>query len=215
LFWKENAKGKKSYLRLETEDAALGDRRCLQRWWWLLPTASSGFPSVITCLCLSFSVFVFCVLCISGFNCCRVLVGCSVSGLIAAGSVGCSVFGSSRCICSLVFLLWFCPPFLSFSLGVLLPFINPADCAPSVLPLQDCYLPRTRSWARDVVLDWIESVADFPACWIGMEKTNTTVLPAAATFRQQWISPATTTFQAANGHFYFDPWTVGNSAIGP
>jgi hypothetical protein len=38
-----------------------------------------------------------------------------------------------------------------------------------------------------------------------MEKTNTIVLPAAATFRQQWISPATTTFQAANGHFYFDP----------
>jgi len=197
-------------LLLETEDACnVDDDYCL-----LLPLVF--LPWSLVC------AFLFLFLCFV----CSVFLGLIVAGCLwvvlflgwlLLGAVGCSVFGSSRCIFSLVFLLfllWFCPPFF-FSLGVLLPFINPADCLPSVLPLQDCYLPRTRSWARDVVLDWIESVADFPACWIGMEKTNTTVLPAAATFRQQWISPATTTFQAANGHFYFDPWTVGNSAIGP
>jgi hypothetical protein len=38
-----------------------------------------------------------------------------------------------------------------------------------------------------------------------MEKTNTNVLPAAATFRQQWISPATATFQAAMDIFILIP----------
>jgi hypothetical protein len=45
-----------------------------------------------------------------------------------------------------------------------------------------------------------------------MEKTNTTVLPAAATFWQQWISPATATFQAAMDIFILIPelWKFGN-----
>ena len=195
-------------LLLETEDAcSVDDDYCL-----LLPLVF--LPWSLVCaflfLFLCFVCSVFLGLIVAGCLWVVLFLGWLLLGLWVAlflGPLG-------------VYVLWFsCSgsalPSFFFSLGVLLPFINPADCPPSVLPLQDCYLPRTRSWARDVVLNWIESVADFPACWIGMEKTNTIVLPAAATFRQQWISPATTTFQAANGHFYFDPWTVGNSAIGP
>jgi len=175
-----------------------------------------GWSVTPLCLSLLFCVYIF------GFIWCFFLVFYSVLGWCFRSSL---YFFLSCVLCALLFLGWLlsffsvgCSVFWVLSIPFLWfspPFINPADCLSSVLPLQDCYLPRTRSWARDVVLDWIESVADFPACWIGMEKTNTTVLPAAATFRQQWISPATTTFQAANGHFYFDPWTVGNSAIGP
>jgi hypothetical protein len=45
-----------------------------------------------------------------------------------------------------------------------------------------------------------------------MEKTNTAVLPAAMTFRQQWIPPATATFQAAMDIFILTPelWKFSN-----
>jgi hypothetical protein len=206
LFWKENAKGKKSYLRLETEDAALGDRRCLQRWWWLLPTASSGFPSVITCLCLSsFSVFVFCVLCISGFNCCRVLWVVLFLGWLLLGAVGCSVFGSSLCIISLVFLLfllWFCLPFLWFSA----PFI---ETQPLASNLQDCYLPRQdrgrETWST------ISFVADYQLpCWIGSSPAESEAPLLKRDGRRTTVSNGAVS--AENRNFQFDPclWKFDN-----
>jgi hypothetical protein len=73
-------------------------------------------------------------------------------------------------------LLWFFLPF----------YRDPVVCLQPVLPLQDCYFPRTRSWARDVVHDWIGFVADFQLpCWIGMEKTHD-CSPATVPFRQKW-----------------------------
>jgi hypothetical protein len=52
---------------------------------------------------------------------------------------------------------------------------------------------------RDPRLDRIR--CRFSACWIGMEKMNTIVPPATATFRQQWT-------------FSFWPLNVLNSTIG-
>jgi hypothetical protein len=45
-----------------------------------------------------------------------------------------------------------------------------------------------------------------------MEKTNTVVPPATATFRQQWIPPAMAMFQAAMDIFILTPklWKFGN-----
>jgi hypothetical protein len=64
--------------------------------------------------------------------------------------------------------------------------VDPIACLQPVLPLQDCYFPRTRSWARDVVHDWIRFVAVFQLpCWIEMEKTHD-CSPATVLFRQKW-----------------------------
>jgi hypothetical protein len=45
-----------------------------------------------------------------------------------------------------------------------------------------------------------------------MEKTNTAVPPATTTFRQKWIPPTTTMFQAAMDIFILTPelWKFGN-----
>ena len=66
--------------------------------------------------------------------------------------------------------------------GFFFPFYrDPAACLQPVLPLQDCYLPRTRSWARDVVHDWI--CCRFSGLRLNRDEDHTTVPPATATFR--------------------------------
>eukprot|EP00258_Populus_trichocarpa_P026328 XP_024442347.1 uncharacterized protein LOC112324345 [Populus trichocarpa] len=65
--------------------------------------------------------------------------------------------------------------------------------------LRDCYLPRTRSWARDVVLDWIESVADFQPVESGWRRRT-------QLFHQQRRRfGSNSDVSSNNGHFHFDP----------
>jgi len=146
---------------------------------------------------LFFSVFsfLFCFLC-SVF----LWVNCSVflGFLLLSGAVNCFISG-----------------FLSLSLGVLLPFINfPADCLSSVLPLQDCYLPRTRSWARDVVLDWIESVADFQPVESGWRRRTRLFYPQRRRFGSNGFHQQRRRFKQ-QWTFLFWSLNFGNSAIGP
>jgi len=86
-------------------------------------------------------------------------------------------------------------------------FSSPFYRLPSWLPLTSPAFAGLLSSTNEIVgerrgprLDRIR--CRFSACWIGMEKTNTAVLPAATTFRQEWT-------------FSFWPLNFGNSAIGP
>jgi len=132
----------------------------------------------------------------------------------------CSVFLLVNCFVFLGFfvavgcceLLCFCP-LSSLSSRFSSPFYR----LPSWLPLTSPAFAGLLSSTNEIVgerrgprLDRIR--CRFSACWIGMEKTNTTVLPAVTTFRQQWIPPATATFQAAMDIFILTPelWKFGN-----
>jgi len=156
---------------------------------------------------LFFSVFsfLFCFLC-SVF----LWVNCSVflGFLLLSGAVNCFISG-------------FLPPFLTaYYFSASSPFFRCSSSfykLPSRLPLISPAFAGLLSSTNEIVgerrgprLDRIH--CRFSACWIGMEKTNMTVLPAAATFRQQWISPTTTTFQAAMDIFILIPelWKFGN-----
>jgi len=173
-------------------------RRCLQRWWIL----AYCFP--LSSFCVHLSACSFCFLssfwsreddeeagvlgiCFEVFS--FLCAGVSAEMKAMAGKILCVCWfpflSFSLCIISFSgFLLWF---WLSFLLWFFLPFYrDPVVCLQPVLPLQDCYFPRTRSWARDVVHDWIGFVADFQLpCWIGMEKTHD-CSPATVPFRQKW-----------------------------
>jgi len=76
-----------------------------------------------------------------------------------------------------VFLSFF--PLFSLSLPLFCsPFYRDWAACPKTNPAGLLFNPRTRSWARDVVHDWIGFAADFQLpCWIGMKKTSTTVPP--------------------------------------
>ena len=120
-----------------------------------------------------------------------------------------SVFGFVLCfLCFFLFLtlfFWvdfFGSLFFLVVLGFLPPFIDSLATSFN----QSC-LCRTVIFPDEIVgerrgprLDRLRCRSS--ACWIGMEKTNTAVPPATATFRQQWI-------------LSFWPLNFGNSAIGP
>jgi hypothetical protein len=74
-----------------------------------------------------------------------------------------------------------------------LPLVSPAFAG--------LYLPRTRSWARDMVHDWI--CCRFSGLRLNRDEEDHTALP-----------PATTTFRPKDT-FSLWPLNFGNSAIGP
>ena len=96
----------------------------------------------------------------------------------------CFVFSAFFSMFFSLFLGWF---FESFILGFLLLFIEIPQPLPLTSPAFTGLLFSTNeivSERRGPRLDRIR--CRFSACWIGMEKTNTVVPPATATFRQQW-----------------------------
>jgi len=116
-----------------------------------------------------------------------------------------SVFGFVLCflcffffVLNSVFLGWFFPPLV---LGLMLPFIETHNL-PLISPaFAGLYLPRMRSWARDVVHDWI--CCRFSGFRLNRNGEDHTALP-----------PATATFRPKDT-FSLWPLNFGNSVIGP
>jgi hypothetical protein len=101
---------------------------------------------------------------------------------------------SSVYIFSLVFspeLLWFCPLFIETHS---VPLISPAFAG--------LYLPRARSWARDVVHDW--NGCRFPGLRLNRDEGDHTTLPLA-----------TATFRPRETFSLFDPWTLEIRQLDP
>jgi len=98
--------------------------------------------------------------------------------------VNCSVFLGFFCCCRVLWVAMFLrssPPLFS---GFLLPFIEIPKLPPLTSPAFAGLLFATNEIVgerRDARLDRIR--CRFSACWIGMEKMNTIVPPATATFR--------------------------------
>jgi len=107
----------------------------------------------------------------------------------------CSVFLLS------VFALFFGFLFLPV-LGFLLPFIE-THSLPLISPaFAKLYLPRTRSWARDVVHDWI--CCRFSGLRLNRDEEDHTALPLA-----------TATFRSKDIFLLFDPWTLEIRQLNP
>jgi len=108
------------------------------------------------------------------------------------------------CLVCSVFLGWllcFSGLLLPLVLGFLFPFIE-THSLPLVSPaFAGLYLPRTRSWARDVVHYWI--CCRFSGLRLNRDEEDHTVLP-----------PATATFRPKDT-FSLWPLNFGNLAIGP
>jgi len=151
--------------------------------FFLLQGLNNGRDNPCLCVCCPFSSLLF--------TCCSVFFFfvLSFSGFFSLVFwVGSSSLFFSLCIISFSgFLLWFCFLFRSLILGFLLPFIEIPQSLPLTSPAFAGLLFSTNEIVgerRDPRLDRIR--CRFSACWIGMEKTNTAVPPATATFRQQW-----------------------------
>jgi len=155
-----------------------------------------GWSVTPLCLSLLFCVYIF------WFMLCFFLVFYSVLGWC---------FRSWLCIflgCVLCALLFWvdCSVFSGFFsplvLGFLLPFIE-THSLPLISPaFAGLYLPRTRSWARDVVHDWI--CCRFSGLRWNRDEEDHTALPLA-----------TATFRPKDTFLLFDPWTLEIRQLDP
>jgi len=131
--------------------------------WCDVSVLDSVFVGWVLFSLLCFFLWVNCSVFL-GFFCCRRVLWVAL------------FLGSSSSFSYYVLFLWFfCPPLLWFCLLFIethsLPLISPAFAG--------LYLPRTRSWAGDVVHDW--NCCRFSGLRLNWDEEDHTALPLATT----------------------------------